>query len=171
LRKGLEGTLRGAARAWKIAPGDSPGLVLASTRAFSALQPGAAPKREDLDVFAIAQAPSEPTARACLAACLDLAASGEAQTPAGRKQFDELAEAVGVMNPQTAKALALGLQTAERDEDHRHMQVRRLGPSKTRQSPAHSAREPGLHQALRRSIMVSISVRRMARPSIRRQME
>ena len=117
LRKGLEGTLARAARAWKIAPGDSPGLVLASTRSFPALQPGAAPKRADLDAFGIAQVPSEPTARACLAACLELAAGGEAQTPAGRKQFDELAEAVGVMNPQTAQALAKGVQTAERDED------------------------------------------------------
>jgi hypothetical protein len=113
LRQGLEGTLRGAARAWKPASGDSPCLVLASARAFAALHPGAAPKGEDLDAFAIAQIPGEPTARACLAACLELATSGEAQTPAGRKQFDELAEAVGVMHPQTAKALATGLQTAQ----------------------------------------------------------
>ena len=57
LRKGLEGTLRGAARAWKIAPssGDRPGLVLLSSRALPALQPGAAPKGTDLDTFAIAQ--------------------------------------------------------------------------------------------------------------------
>ncbi len=115
LRKGLEGTLRGAARAWKPAPssGDRPGLVLASTRAFPALQPGAAPKREALEAFGIAQVPSEPTARACLAACLELVASGETQTPAGRKQFEELAEAVGVMHQQTAKALATGLQLAQ----------------------------------------------------------
>ncbi len=128
LRKGLEGTLRGAARAWKIAPssGDRPGLVLASARAFSALQPGAAPKREALEAFAIAQAPSEPTARACLAACLDLAANGETQTPAGRKQFEDLAEAVGVMHQQTAKALATGLQTAERDPGE--------GPQRPRES-------------------------------------
>ncbi len=39
LRKGLEGTLARAARAWNPAPssGDRPGLVLASARAFSAL--------------------------------------------------------------------------------------------------------------------------------------
>ena len=94
-----------------------PGLVLASARAYLALQPGAAPKRADLDAFAITQVPGEPTARACLAACLELATSGETQTPAGRKQFDELAEAVGVMHPQTAKVLVTALQLAERDDE------------------------------------------------------
>ncbi len=50
LRKGLEDTLRGAARAWKIAPssGERPGLVLASARAFSALQAGAAPPQSTM---------------------------------------------------------------------------------------------------------------------------
>jgi murein DD-endopeptidase MepM/ murein hydrolase activator NlpD len=115
LRKGLEGTLHGAARAWKLAPssGDRPGLVLASARAFPALQPGAAPERAGLDAFAIAQVPGEPIARACLAACIELATSSETQAPAGRKQFDELAEAVGVMHPQTAKALIAAVQTAQ----------------------------------------------------------
>ncbi len=71
LRKGLEGTLQGAARAWIIAPGDTPGLVLASTRAFPALRSGASPKSADLDALGIAQVPGDPTARACLAACLE----------------------------------------------------------------------------------------------------
>ncbi len=108
LRKGLEGTIRGSAQAWKLAPGSGgrPGLVLASARAFPALQPGAAPERAALDAFAIAQVPGEPTARACLAACLDLALSGAAQTPAGRKQFDDLAEAVGVLHPQIQSIMA-----------------------------------------------------------------
>ena len=119
LRKGVEGTLARAVRAWKLAPasGDRPGLVLASARAYPALHPGAAPKGADLDAFAITQVPAEPTARACLAACLELATSGETQTPAGRKQFDELAEAVGVMHPQTAKVLVTALQLAERDDE------------------------------------------------------
>ncbi|MCH9000528.1 MAG: hypothetical protein IID48_20010, partial [Proteobacteria bacterium] len=74
LRKGVEGTLARAVRAWKLAPasGGRPGLVLASTRAYPALHPGAAPKGADLDAFAITQVPAEPTARACLAACLEL---------------------------------------------------------------------------------------------------
>ncbi|MCZ6814360.1 MAG: M23 family metallopeptidase [Alphaproteobacteria bacterium] len=115
LRKGLEGTLRGAARAWKIAPasGDRPGLVLASTHAFPALQPGAAPKGTDLDALAITQVPGDPTARACLAACVELAVRGETETLAGRKQFDDLAEAVGVMHPQTLKTLVTAAQTAK----------------------------------------------------------
>ncbi len=115
LRKGLEGTLRGAARAWKPAPasGDRSGLVLASARAFPALQPGAAPDRASLDALGIAQIPGEPTARACLTACLELALSGAAQTPTGRKQFDDLAEAVAVMHPQMARALGRGLQMAK----------------------------------------------------------
>jgi len=113
LRKGLEGTLHGAARAWKLASGDSSGLVLASTRAFPALKAASAPKREDLNAFNIAQVPGDPTARACLAACIDLILSGEAQTPAGRKQFDELAEAVGVLHSQTAKTVLAAMQTAQ----------------------------------------------------------
>ncbi len=119
LRKGLEGTLRGAAPAWKIAPssGDRPGLVLASTRAFPALQPAAAPKGAGLDALAIAQTPSEPTARACLAGCIELIQSGETGTPTGRKLFDALAEAVGVMHPQMARALATGVQLAARDNE------------------------------------------------------
>ena len=68
LREGLEGTLRGAARAWKPAAGDSPGLVLQSANAYSALHPGSAPKRADLDAAGITQTPGDPTARACLAA-------------------------------------------------------------------------------------------------------
>ena len=115
LRKGMEGTLRGAARAWKVAPssGDRPGLVLASTRAFSALVAGAAPKRADLDALDIAQLPNDPIARACLAACLDLIQSGEAATPAGRKRAEELAGAVAVTNPQTAKVLVTAMQMAQ----------------------------------------------------------
>jgi hypothetical protein len=115
LRKGLEATLARAARAWKLAPasGDRPGLVLASARAFPALHPGAAPERAGLEAFDIAQVPGEPTARACLAACLELAMGGETQTPAGRKQFDELAEAVGVIDPNAARALATGVQMAQ----------------------------------------------------------
>ncbi len=115
LRQALEGTLRAAVRAWKLAPSssDKPGLVLVSARAFSALEPGAAPERDALEAFGIAQVPSETTARACLAACLDLATSGEVQTPTGRKQFEELAEAIAVKHPQTATALAQGLQTAQ----------------------------------------------------------
>ena len=105
--------------------------MLLSSRAFPALQPGAAPKGTDLDTFAIAQAPGEPTARACLAACLELATSGETQTPAGRKLFDELAEAVGVMHPQTAKALTMGLQLAERDEDNDYLRLRNRDCLKT----------------------------------------
>jgi hypothetical protein len=131
LRKGLEGTLGRAARAWKIASGDSPGLVLASARSFTALVAGAAPKREGLDAFGITQAPGEPTARACLAACLDLALSGETGTPAGRKQFDDLAEAVGVMHPQTAKTLAQGLQMAERDDENAYTKLRNRDCLKT----------------------------------------
>ena len=115
LRQALEATLRAAVSAWKVAPssGDKPGLVLVTARAFPALEPGAAPEREALEAFGIAQMPSEPTARACLAACLDLATSGETQTPAGRKQFEELAEAIAVKHPQTATALAQGLQAAQ----------------------------------------------------------
>ncbi len=115
LRKGLEGTLTRAARAWKLAPasGDRPGLVLASARAFPALQPGAAPERDALEAFGIAQVPSEPTARACLAACLDLATSGEVETPAGRQQFEDLRSALGGPAPDAARHL----QLARFDED------------------------------------------------------
>ena len=113
LRKGLEGTLGRAARAWKPVSGDSRGLVLASTRNFPALRPGASPKSPDLATLAITQTPNDPTARACLAACIDLILGGEAATPAGRKQFDELAGAVGVMHPQTAKTVLVALQTAQ----------------------------------------------------------
>ncbi len=57
----MEATLRGAVGGWKVAPssGDKPGLVLVSARAFPALEPGAAPEREALEAFAIAQVPSE----------------------------------------------------------------------------------------------------------------
>jgi murein DD-endopeptidase MepM/ murein hydrolase activator NlpD len=103
--------------------------VLASARAYPALQPGAAPERAALEAFAIAQAPGEPTARACLAACLDLATSGETQTAAGRKQFDELAEAVGVMNPRTEKALARGLQLAQGGGPSPHSQQQWVNPT------------------------------------------
>ncbi len=105
LRKGLEGTLQGAARAWKPATGDSPGLVLASTRAYPALRSGASPKSADLDAAGITQTPGDPTARAALAACIDLILSGEAQTPDGRGQVEELAQAVAVLNAQTAKTV------------------------------------------------------------------
>ncbi len=109
LRQGLEGTLRAAVRAWKAAPssGDKPGLMLVTARAFSALRPGAAPERDALEAFGIAQVPSEPTARACLAACLDLATNGEAQTPAGRKQFEDLRSALEGPAPDAARRLQL----------------------------------------------------------------
>ncbi len=115
LRQALEATLRGAVSAWKLAPssGDKPGLVMVTARTFPALEPGAAPERDALEAFGIAQVPSEPTARACLAACLDLATSGEVETPAGRKQIEDLREAIAVKHPQTATALAQGLQTAQ----------------------------------------------------------
>ena len=113
LRKGLEGTLRGAARAWKVGSGDSPGLVLDSSRAFSALHPGAAPDRAGLEVLGIEHAPSDPTARACLAACLDLAQRGETLTAADLKQGEELAEAVGVIDPKLAKTVLAAVQTAQ----------------------------------------------------------
>ncbi len=122
LRKGLEGTLHGAARAWKPAAGDSPGLVLASTRAFPALHPGAAPKGADLAAAGIAQVPGDPTARACLAACLELIQSGEAASPTGRKQFEELVQAVAVINPQTAKAAHVAAQTAQAGGPSPHSQ-------------------------------------------------
>jgi murein DD-endopeptidase MepM/ murein hydrolase activator NlpD len=113
LRKGLEGTLQGAARAWKIAAGDSPGLVLASTNTFPALRSGAAPKSADLDALGIAQVPGDPTARAALTACIDLILSGEAEAPTGRKQVEELAQAVAVLNGQTAKTVLAAMQTAQ----------------------------------------------------------
>ncbi len=115
LRKGLEVTIRGAARAWKLAtaPGGQPGLALISTLAHIALRVGAAPKRKDLDTLGIAQVPGDPTARACLAACIDLILSGEAQTPAGRQQVEELAQAVAVLHGQTAKTLLAAAQTAQ----------------------------------------------------------
>jgi murein DD-endopeptidase MepM/ murein hydrolase activator NlpD len=113
LRKGLEGTLRGAARAWKIAAGNSPGLVLDSTRPFSALHPGAAPDRAGLEVLGIEHAPSDLTARACLAACLDLAQRGETLTAADLKQGEELAGAVAVIDPKLAKTVLVAVQTAQ----------------------------------------------------------
>ncbi len=115
LRKGLEATIRGAARAWKLAPapGGQPGLALISTLAQIALHPGAAPKGADLDALGITEVPGDPTARACLAACIDLILSGEAQTPAGRQQVEELAQAVAVLHAQTAKTLLAAVQTAQ----------------------------------------------------------
>jgi hypothetical protein len=100
LRKSLEATIRGAARAWKLAPapGGQPGLALISTLAQIALHADAAPKRKDLDALDITQVPGEPTSRACLAAIVDLILSGEAQTPDGRRQVEELAQAVAVLN-------------------------------------------------------------------------
>ncbi len=100
LRKGLEATIRGAARAWKLAPapGGQPGLALISNLAQIALHAGAAPKRKDLDTLGITQVPGDPTSRACLAAIVDLILSGEAQTPDGRRQVEELAQAVAVPN-------------------------------------------------------------------------
>ena len=117
LRQALEGTLRGAVGAWKVAPssGDKPGLVLVSARAFPALERGAAPDRDALEAFGIAQVPSEPTARACLAACLDLATSGEVETPAGRKQFEDLREALEGPAPDAARRLQLA--RLDQDED------------------------------------------------------
>ncbi len=107
LRKSLEATIRGAARAWKLAPapGGQPGLALISTLAQIALRGGAAPKSKDLDALGITQVPGEPTSRACLAAIVDLILSGEAQTPDGRGQVEELAQAVAVLNAQTAKTV------------------------------------------------------------------
>ncbi len=118
LRKGLEATIRGAARAWKLAPAPSgqPGLALISTLAQIALRAGAAPKGKDLDTLGIAQVPGDPTARACLAAIVDLILSGEAQTPAGGKQVEELAQAVAVLHAQTAKTLLAAMQLAARDD-------------------------------------------------------
>ncbi len=115
LRKGLEVTIRGAARAWKLAPapGGQPGLALISTLAHIALRSGAAPKSAELDALGIAQVPGDPTARACLAACIDLILSGEAQTLAGRQQVEELAQAIAVLHAQTATTLLAAAQTAQ----------------------------------------------------------
>ncbi|MHA1154093.1 MAG: hypothetical protein ACTSQ7_15810, partial [Alphaproteobacteria bacterium] len=59
LRKGLEGTLHGAARAWKPVSGDSSGLVLASTNTYPALRSGASPKHADLEAAGITQVPGD----------------------------------------------------------------------------------------------------------------
>jgi len=129
LRKGLEGTLQGAARAWKPVSGDSPGLVLASANTYPALRSGASPKGADLEALGITQTPGDPTVRAALAACIDLILSGEAQSDAGRKQFDSLAECVGVMNPQMRETLVAGVQLAgshkDRDDDFSKLRKRR----------------------------------------------
>ncbi len=116
LRKGLEGTLARAARAWKIAAGNSPGLVLDSTNAYAALRSGASPKGKDMEAVGITQVPGDPTARACLAACLELIQSGEAQTPAGRKQFDGLAQCVAVVNAQIGELLVAAGYTFQRED-------------------------------------------------------
>ena len=122
LRKGLEGTIARAARAWKPATGNSPGLVLDSTNAYAALRSGAAPKGKDMEALDITQVPGDPTARAALAACIDLILSGEAATPAGRKQFDGLAECVAVKHPQTGASLVNTLQSLEKDLPSSHKQ-------------------------------------------------
>jgi len=128
LRKGLEGTLQGAARAWKPVSGDSPGLVLASANTYPALRSGASPKGADLEALGITQTPGDPTVRAALAACIDLILSGEAATPAGRKQFDGLAECVAVINPQMRETLVAGIQLAgshkDRDDDYSNLRNR-----------------------------------------------
>jgi len=131
LRKGLEATIRGAARAWKLAPapGGQPGLALISTLAHIALRAGAAPKRKDLDALGISQVPGEPTARACLAACVDLILSGEAQTPAGRKQVEELAQAIAVLYAHTAQTLLAAAQTAEAGGPSQQSQQQWVNPT------------------------------------------
>ncbi len=132
LRQGLEGTLRGAARAWKIAAGNSPGLVLDSTNAFSALRSGASAKGKDMEALGLTQTPGDPTARACLAACIELILSGATQTDAGHKQFVALAGAVAVMNPQMGEVLVARLQLAgsHKDEENELLERRnRVDPN------------------------------------------
>ena len=130
LRQGLEGTLRGAARAWKIAAGNSPGLVLDSTNAYAALRSGASPKGKDMEAVGITQVPGDTTARAALAACIDLILSGETQTDAGRKQFDGLEECVAVTNPQIGEVLVAAGYTFQReDRDDDLSEKRRLKES------------------------------------------
>ena len=131
LRHGLEATIRGAARAWQLAPapGGQPGLALISTLAHAALRAGTAPKSADRDALGIGQTPGDAAVRACLAACIDLILSGEAQTPAGRKQCEELAGAIAVLHAQTAKTVLAAVQTAQAGGPSQQSQQQWVNPT------------------------------------------
>jgi len=77
------------------------------------LRSGAAPKQPDMEALGITQVPGDPTARACLAACIDLILSGATQTDAGHKQGEELAQAIGVIDPKLGKTVLAAVQTAQ----------------------------------------------------------